>query len=345
MTSPIRSSPPSTSVPFLPRWRGCLAVLALLVAGLLAPPAQAGITFGRDQLNGASTPADFTGPVCTPGCLLSQTCTTLSDSNTGVATNLCLNKAYPFVYVGNWQPNGRNYQVGNVVSNPVTGEAYVFVDVTVSTQFSNILQVHPLLSDTNSWQLFSGLVSDLPRAPGTQGPAGPAGPQGPAGVAGANGTNGLNGLNGAPGAVGPVGPQGAKGDKGDTGPMGPQGAAGSAGSPGAAGLPGAQGSMGLPGAQGSMGLPGAMGATGPQGVQGPKGDTGPAGPAGATGASGVGLFPGATILVPQGVTVPAGFSCAAQKVRFRHDDESDVDHHREVAADDATRWFRLCSKN
>jgi hypothetical protein len=59
----------------------------------------------------------------------------------------------------------------------------------------------------------------------------------------------------------------------------------------------------------------------------------------------VGLFPGAIVLVPKGVTVPAGFTCAAQSVRFRHEDESDVDHHREVADDDATRWFRLCSKN
>jgi type I restriction enzyme M protein len=41
------------------------------------------------------------------------------------------------------------------------------------------------------------------------------------------------------------------------------------------------------------------------------------------------------------VPVPAGFSCAAQKIRFRHEDESDVDHHREIADDDATRWFRL----
>jgi hypothetical protein len=45
------------------------------------------------------------------------------------------------------------------------------------------------------------------------------------------------------------------------------------------------------------------------------------------------------------VPSPAGFTCAAQSVRFRHEDESDVDHHREVVDDDATRWFRLCTKN
>ena len=71
----------------------------------------------------------------------------------------------------------------------------------------------------------------------------------------------------------------------------------------------------------------------------------PVGPTGATGATGVGLFPGATILVPQGVTVPAGFTCAAQAVRFRHADKSGVDHQRDTADDDATRWYRLCSKN
>jgi hypothetical protein len=197
VTSPIRRSPASP-VSSLPRWRGRIAALSLLVSGLLTPPAEAGITFGRDQLNGSTT-VDFTGPVCTPGCTLSQTCTTLGDYNTGVTTNLCLNKTYPFSYVGDWQPQGRNYQVGNVVSNPVTGEAYVFVDVSVSTQFSNVLRDHPLLSDTNSWQLFSGLVSDLPGASGTQGPAGP---QGPSGVAGANGDTGPAGQAGATGASG-----------------------------------------------------------------------------------------------------------------------------------------------
>jgi hypothetical protein len=100
-----------------------------------------------------------------------------------------------------------------------------------------------------------------------------------------------------------------------------------------------------------MGLPGSAGIAGPQG---PKGDTGPmglTGPAGAAGAPGTpgaaggGLFSGATIIVPDGVTVPAGFSCLAQKVRFRHDDEADADHHKAVGDDDATRWFRLCTKN
>jgi hypothetical protein len=59
----------------------------------------------------------------------------------------------------------------------------------------------------------------------------------------------------------------------------------------------------------------------------------------------VGLVPGAIILWPKGVPAPAGYTCAAQSVRFRHEDEGDVDHRREVVDDAATRWFRLCSKN
>ena len=95
---------------------------------------------------------------------------------------------------------------------------------------------------------------------------------------------------------------------------------------------------------GPLGPAGAVGPAGAMGAQGPKGDTGPAGAPGAAGAPGVGLFSGAIVLVPPGVTVPAGFSCAPGKVRFRHDDEDDVEHHRQVADDDFTRWFRLCTK-
>jgi hypothetical protein len=91
-----------------------------------------------------------------------------------------------------------------------------------------------------------------------------------------------------------------------------------------------------------MGLPGSPGIAGPQG---PKGDTGPMGLTGPAGAAGSDLFSGATIILSDGVTVPAGFTCLGQKVRFRHDDEGDADHHKSVSDDDATRWFRLCTKN
>jgi len=267
-----------------PELRLSTCALAIVFATLLLPlAARAGITYGRDQIPpGTTAPADYTGPVCTPGCKPSQTCTTLYDrTNPAISTNLCLNKAYPFTFKGDWQPSGRNYSVGDVVNDPVSGMAYIFVDVTASTTTSSFLEVHPPLTDTNSWLPF---VDSLGLSGGA-GSAGPAGPQGPAG------TNGVNGAPGAPGAPGPVGPQGMQG------------------------ATGAQGAMGLPGVQGAMGLTGTQGNTGPQGV---------------------GLFPGATIFVREGVTVPAGFTCAGKMTRVRFDGES---------VDAPSPRFLLCTKN
>jgi hypothetical protein len=146
-------------------------------------------------------------------------------------------------------------------------------------------------------------------------------PSGAAGATGATGPTGPTGANGATGATGAQGPTGTNGTNGATGPTGAQGPTGDTG---------------------PMGPAGAVGPAGVQGLTGPKGDTGPAGP---PGSSDGGLFPGAMVLVPNGVTVPAGFTCAPTLVRFRHDDESDIDHHREVIDDDANRWYRLCAKN
>ena len=283
MTSPIRRSPSSSIFSSRARWCGGAVAFSLLAAALLASPAEAGITFGRDYLT-ATTAAS--GPICSPGCLQSQKCTTLyesRDSTTG--TNLCLNNSYAFVFAGDWQPSGRNYQVGEVVNDPVTGKAYVFVDVTVSTTLTNFLQVHPPLSDTNSWQPFSGLVPELAGSPGPQGPMGPAGPPGAPGAPGAPGVNGINGAPGAPGAMGATG------------------------APGATGATGAQGLKGDTGATGPQGL---TGATGPQG---PKGDTGATGAAGAQGAmglqgvSGLSVLPSGFIVeMLHGSTPPAGFT-------------------------------------
>ena len=339
----------------LGRRRGACS-LALVAATLLSPLAvKAGITYGRDQIPpGTTAPADYTGPVCTPGCTPSQTCTTLYDhTNPAISTNLCLNKAYPFTFKGDWQPAGHNYSVGDVVNAPVSGMAYVFVDVTASTTTSSFLEVHPPLTDTNSWRPFVdslGLsggagsagpagpqgpagtngVDGAPGAPGATGPVGPQGLQGATGVQGAMGLPGVQGAMGLTGAQGNTGPQGVAGPKGDTGPIGPQGVAGAKGDTGPMGP---QGVAGPKGDTGPMGSQGATGAQGPQGVQGAMGLTGAQGN---TGPQGVGLFPGATILVREGVTVPAGFTCTGKKTRVRFDGESD---------DAPSPRFLLCTKN
>lgn len=223
-------------------WRGGVAFVALALT-LASAPATAGITFGRDNLGGATTAVDFTGPVCTPGCLASQTCTTLYDA-TSAPLNLCLNKSYPFSFLGSWQAQGRQYHVGDVVTNPdpnSTGEAYIFIDVSASTVFSNFVTIHPPLTDSQSWARFSGLVSDLAGAQGPPGPKGDTGPVGPVGATGPAGLNGQVGLKGDTGPLGPVGPAGptgmtgAPGPKGDTGPAGAIGATGPIGPYGAAG--------------------------------------------------------------------------------------------------------------
>ncbi len=184
-----------------------------------------------------------------------------------------------------------------------------------------------------------------PGATGPQGPTGNTGPMGPLGPAGALGPQGPAGTTGPIGPQGVQGPQGAQGTKGDTGPMGSQGPVGLPGAQGALGLQGPIGLTGLQGPAGLTGPQGPIGLTGPQGAAGPTGPQGPKGDTGSAGAAGAGLFPGATIIVPVGVKVPAGFTCLGQRVRFRHDDESHAEHHTDVLDDDATRWFQLCTKN
>jgi hypothetical protein len=287
--SAFRTAAPSSSLELR---RGTCA-LAIVFATLLLPlAASAGITYGRDQIPpGTTAPADYTGPVCTPGCTPSQTCTTLYDhTNPAISTNLCLNKAYPFIFKGDWQPSGHNYSVGDVVNAPVSGMAYIFVDVTASTTTTSFLEVHPPLTDTNSWLPF---VDSL----GLSGGAGSAGPAGPTG------------------ATGPAGP---KGDKGDTGPMGPQGPVGATGAQGpqgvqgAIGLPGVQGAIGLTGPQGIVGPKGdtgPIGPVGPQGIQGPQGALGLMGPIGPQGVSGLSLLPSGFIIeILRGASPPAGFT-------------------------------------
>lgn len=247
--------------------------LALWLAALASMPATAGINFGRDVLN-PSLPADYQGPVCTPGCSTSQTCTALYDKVTSVQTNLCLNNSYPFNFVGNWQPSGHLYHVGDVVTDPATGQTYVFVDVSVSTVVTTNLEPHPPLTDTNSWVPFVNLVTDGTGLPGLPGPQGPAGPQGSQGPAGSQGVPGLQGPVGAIGPAGPSGPTGLPGPKGDIGPAGPIGMAG---------------------------------------LQGPKGDTGPAGPAGAQGLGGPTVGGSAVMVTVSGPRVippaaPAGYT-------------------------------------
>lgn len=156
------------------RRRGASAFVLLLVA-IGATPATAGINYGRDVFG--PNLIDYIGPVCTPGCSTSQTCTKLYSSNTDpVGTNLCVNNTYAFNYMGNWQPLGRAYAVGDVVTDSLTGKAYIFIDVSASTAVTTNLDAHPPLTDTNSWQSFTALVTD---SAGSQGSAGPAGPRVP----------------------------------------------------------------------------------------------------------------------------------------------------------------------
>ncbi len=270
------------AVPWLFRGAGSLA---LLVAAFASTPLTAGINYGRDVLVGTLS-AD-PNMVCTPGCTVSQTCTTLFASSTDpTGTNLCVNNAYPFNFMGNWQALGRAHHVGDVVTDPVTGKAYLYVDVTASTVVTTNFVSHPPLTDTTSWQPFDGLVSDLSGVAGAQGPAGPQGLAGPQGAAGTQGDIGPQGLAGASGAQGP---------KGDTGPMGPAGTVGPQGSIGPAGPIGPTGSAGPAGNTGPAGGAGPTGPTGPGGFSGPAGTTGATGAAGPAGPSG-----------PAGAQGPAG---------------------------------------
>ena len=169
--------------------------LALALTALASSHATAGLTYGND------VPLSVLDPnpsVCTPGCSTSQVCSTLfdTDPNNTTPINVCVNRSYTFNYLGNWQPYGRKHHVGDVVSDPVTGVAYVFVDVSVTSSFTNFLNAHPPLTDPVSWQPFDGLVSDLVGVPGPAGSPGVAGPAGPVGPTG---------------AVGPVGPAGSAG--------------------------------------------------------------------------------------------------------------------------------------
>jgi hypothetical protein len=158
------------------------------------------------------------------------------------------------------------------------------------------------------------------------GPTGPAGPVGPTGATGPQGPKGDTGLTGA------TGPQGPKGDTGLTGATGPQGPKGDTGLTGATGPQGPTGATGPAGTNGNTVLsglgppdpsvgnngdfyldttPGApvlwgpktggfwlfpgTSLIGPQGPVGPKGDTGATGLTGATGQTG-----------PQGPVGPKG---------------------------------------
>jgi Collagen triple helix repeat (20 copies) len=330
-----------------PQPAGAAIAFALLLALPLALPAEAGIQYGRDDWsNATSTPVTDCG---SPGCSPSQICSPLFDQTNpdAPAIPVCLNKSYPFNFMGAWQSIGRTHHVGDVVTDPATGAAYIFVDVSVPSTTSNFITFHPPLTDPLSWQPFTGLDIAAAGAAGQQGPQGPAGPQGPKGDTGPMGLPGAAGDAGPQGVAGPAGPQGAQGPqgpKGDTGPIGPQGALGLTGPQGAQGPQGPKGDTGPLGLQGALGLTGPQGA---QGVQGPKGDTGPigpAGPAGQPGAAGLGYFTGALVVVPPGVTVPPGFTCLPEKIRFRHEDEEDVDHHRARIDDNDSRWFQLCGR-
>ena len=77
------------------------------------------------------------------------------------------------------------------------------------------------------------------------------------------------------------------------------GVAGPPGPPGPQGPAGPQGPQGQPGVQGSQGLPGPIG---------PRGPAGPAGPQGLEGPRGEGLVSGSLLMLPEGVTPPAGYA-------------------------------------
>lgn len=68
------------------------------------------------------------------------------------------------------------------------------------------------------------------------------------------------------------------------------------------------GPPGPPGPQGPQGLQGLQGPQGPQGPAGPQGPQGATGPQGPEGPVGEGLVPGSLLLLPEGVTPPAGYS-------------------------------------
>lgn len=307
---------------------GCRAALAL--AALAAAPVHAGIQYGRDDWSSATaTPVT----VCTDICSPSQTCSPLfpDDPNSTAEYDLCLNKSYPLVFMGKWQQFGRKHHVGEVVTDPATGAAYIFVDVSVPSLVSNFFTEHPPLTDPLSWQPFTGLTTSatgatgdtgpqgpqgLPGATGPAGPAGAAGPigpigpiglTGPAGPAGAQGLQGPDGLPGAVGPVGPAGPIGPVGPMGSTGPIGPAGATGAPGATGATGSPGPQGLMGFTGATGSTGPTGAQGPAGPTGSTGLPGAPGPQGPAGPTqaGSAVLTLLSGPRAVPP---AAPAGYA-------------------------------------
>lgn len=314
--------------------------LAAALLGLAAAPASANVIYGT----GGLVTTYSTGPFCTVGGFTNdhnntsatyitvdpcqpQTTKLACTFDTSLAApplGVCLPVPAPMDFNYTWDP-GIIYHANQVVLDG--GAPYIALLDSIGLQ-PGFPHVDGQGNPIQVWEPLGSSSAGVGPA-GATGPAGPTGPQGP------TGNTGPMGLQGPTGNTGPIGPQGVagatgpQGPKGDTGPLGPQGVTGAMGPPG------------LPG------LPGAGGAAGPQGPMGATGPAGPAGPIGATGAAGspgVGLFSGATVLVPGGVTVPAGFYCAPAKVRFRHDDEVDGDHHRPVDDDDWSRWFRLCTK-
>jgi hypothetical protein len=162
----------------------------------------------------------------------------------------------------------------------------------------------------------AGTITTAP-AGGSPGPAGPAGPQGPQGLMGPIGPQGIAGLSVAGSSL-PVGD-----------PNCPFGGAMFTASNGTTyvcdGAPGATGPQGPIGQNGAQGPAGPQGATGPQGAQGTPGI--------------LGLPRGGFVMVAHGSPGPqpaASFTFLGT-VRFRFDDEDELQHHLTSAATD-TRW-------